>query len=75
MTPPIITPTTQTDLSSFYLMDPVPSTAGSYFTKLQHKSGPVYIQAPSCSTKQGFSKTTKRSHMDLYFDHTKKEFR
>ncbi len=74
MTPPIISPTTQPDLSAFYLMDPVPSTAGSYFTKLQHKSGPVYIQAPSCSAKQGFSKTTKRSHVDLYFDHTKKEF-
>lgn len=40
---------------------------GSYFTKLYNNDDKVYLQSPSCSTKQGIVKTGKKVYIDLMF--------
>lgn len=38
---------------------------GSYFTKLYNNDNKVYLQCPSCKTKQGLIKTGKKVYLDL----------
>lgn len=40
---------------------------GSYFTKLYNNEDKVYLQSPSCQTKQGIVKTGKKMYVDLMF--------
>jgi len=40
---------------------------GSYFTKLYNNEDKVYLQSPSCQTKQGIIKTGKKMYVDLMF--------
>jgi len=40
---------------------------GSYFTKIYNNDGKVYLQSPSCLTKQGVIKTGKKMYVDLMF--------
>ena len=41
---------------------------GSYFTRMNIHSSPVYIQTSPCSTKSGIVKTAKKSYCDLMFN-------
>ena len=38
---------------------------GSYFTKIYNSDNKVYLQSPSCQTKQGVVKTGKKMYVDL----------
>jgi hypothetical protein len=38
---------------------------GSYFTKIYNNDNKVYLQSPSCQTKQGIVKTGKKMYVDL----------
>lgn len=38
---------------------------GSYFTKIYNSDNKVYLQSPSCQTKQGIVKTGKKMYVDL----------
>tara|TARA_Y100000992_G_C21242283_1_gene481358 strand:+ start:272 stop:1408 length:1137 start_codon:yes stop_codon:yes gene_type:complete len=38
---------------------------GSYFTKIYNNDNKVYLQSPSCFTKQGVVKTGKKMYIDL----------
>ena len=38
---------------------------GSYFTKIYNNENKVYLQSPSCLTKQGLVKTGKKMYVDL----------
>jgi len=38
---------------------------GSYFTKIYNNDNKVYLQSPSCQTKQGIVKTGKKMYIDL----------
>lgn len=40
---------------------------GSYFTKIYNNDNKVYLQSPSCQTKQGIVKTGKKMYVDLMF--------
>ena len=40
---------------------------GSYFTKIYNNDGKVFLQSPSCLTKQGVIKTGKKMYVDLMF--------
>tara|TARA_Y100000748_G_scaffold256376_2_gene222769 strand:+ start:115 stop:1320 length:1206 start_codon:yes stop_codon:yes gene_type:complete len=40
---------------------------GSYFTRMNMHSSPLYIQTNPCSTKSGIVKTAKKSYCDLMF--------
>ena len=41
---------------------------GSYFTRMNIHSSPVYIQTSPCSTKSGIVNTAKKSYCDLMFN-------
>ena len=47
---------------------------GAYFTKVFFENKPLYIQTPSCSTKQGFIKHGKKIYSDLMFNNNDEIF-
>ena len=47
---------------------------GNYFIKYQIDNGPLYIQPPKCTTRQGISKAGKRFYSDLMFTNENAEF-
>ena len=62
------------DFSEISLAPPTSISGGAYFTKIMQNKRPLYIEAPRCSTKQGFIKNGKKMYVDLMFDNTSEEF-
>lgn len=63
----ILRPEQELNLDQLSLGHPVNSQGNSYFTKLAHKSQPLFLQAPVCVTKQGIIKNGKKCYCDLMF--------
>uniref|UniRef100_A0A6C0F4F9 Uncharacterized protein n=1 Tax=viral metagenome TaxID=1070528 RepID=A0A6C0F4F9_9ZZZZ len=47
---------------------------GAYFTRIFFENKPLYIQTPTCSTKQGFIKHGKKIYSDLMFNNNDEVF-
>jgi len=59
------------DFSQLALAMPITMSSGTYMTKLQRcpQNSPLYIQTPTCSTRQGFTKTSANKIIaDLMFE-------
>ena len=56
------------DFEEIELEHPNSLQGGSYFTRMNIHSSPVYIQTNPCSTKNGIVKTAKKSYCDLMFN-------
>ena len=56
------------DFEEIELEHPNSLQGGSYFTRINIHSSPVYIQTNPCSTKSGIVKTAKKSYCDLMFN-------
>jgi hypothetical protein len=63
----IIEPDETFDFTKLSLAKPI-YVSGSYFTKLQHREKPLYIQTTKSMTKQGFVKSGGKIYCDLMFD-------
>ena len=70
----IIIPNASFDFSKLSLAAPIAIQGGAYCTKLLYEDGPIYIQAPKGTTRQGFMKTGKKIYSDLMFNNTDEEF-
>ncbi len=70
----ILEPNEKFDFSLLGLGQPNSIQGGAYFTKLQHKEKPLYIETPKSLTRQGFVKNGKKMVVDLMFDNTNEEF-
>ena len=62
------------DFKSLELSHPVNTTGNSYFTSLNIKGKPIYIETPQVTTKQGFVKNAKKVVCDLMFSSDKTDF-
>jgi len=69
----IIEPNEFFDFSNLTLAHPVGIQGGAYFTKIEHKNKPLYIQTTKSQTRQGFVKTGKKYYCDLMFDKNSEE--
>lgn len=56
------------------LSKPIPIAGGSHFIRCAINNEPLYIQPPSCCTKQGILKAGKRFYTDMMFANTNAEF-
>ena len=56
------------DFEDIELEHPNSLQGGSYFTRINMHSSPVYIQTSPCSTKSGIVNTAKKSYCDLMFN-------
>ena len=63
----IIYPSEQFNFDNIALAQPTVIQGGSYFTKISNKSGPLYLQTPSCGTKQGIISSGKKAYSDLMY--------
>jgi hypothetical protein len=70
----IIEPNNTFDFSKLSLGHPTNLQGGSYFTKILCEGQQLYIQAPKCTTRQGFLKTGKKINCELMFENTCEEF-
>ena len=70
----IVIPSPEFDFDRIRLADPISIQGGSYFTKIQCDSIPLYIQTPKCITKQGFVKSGKKIYSDLVFNNNDETF-
>lgn len=70
----ILEPNENFDFSLVSLGQPNSIQGGAYFTKLQFKEKPLYIETPQSLTRQGFVKNGKKMVVDLMFDNTNEEF-
>ena len=64
----IIEPNDSFDFSKLTLAHPSGIQGGAYFTKIEYKGKPLYVQTTKSSTRQGFVKTGKKYYCDLMFD-------
>ena len=55
------------DYSNITLCMPSSIHGGSYFTKLQYCKKPLYMQSPTCISKQGIVHSGKKTYIDLVF--------
>jgi hypothetical protein len=55
------------DCSNVGLCIPSSIHGGSYFTKLQYCKKPLYMQSPTCISKQGIVHSGKKTYIDLVF--------
>jgi len=55
------------DFSNIGLCMPSSIHGGSYFTKLQYSKKPLYMQSPTCISKQGIAHSGKKTYIDLVF--------
>jgi hypothetical protein len=55
------------DFSNIGLCIPSSIHGGSYFTKLQYCKKPLYMQSPTCISKQGIVHSGKKTYIDLIF--------
>ena len=63
----IVEPRDDFDFSTISLAHPVGVQAGAYFTKIEYKHKPLYIQTTKSATRQGFVKSGKKYYCDLMF--------
>jgi len=70
----IIVPSNSFDFSLLSLAQPTGIQNGAYFTKINYKGKPLYIQTPKGLTKQGFIKNGKKIYTDLIFDNNDESF-
>lgn len=69
----IIEPNSLFDFTKLSLAQPTGIQGGAYFTKILYNDKPLYVQAPKCSTKQGFVKNGKKLYCDLMFDNSNEQ--
>jgi len=69
----IIEPNNLFDFTKLSLAQPTGIQGGAYFTKILYNDKPLYVQAPKCSTKQGFVKNGKKLYCDLMFDNSNEQ--
>lgn len=63
------------DFTELSLVNPISLAGGSFFTKLKWKGEDTwFIQAPICTTKNGFVKTSKKITCDLLFEKSNTSF-
>ena len=55
------------DFSKLVLSKPTLISGGNYFIRLKKDNIPLYIQPPSCSTRNGFIKNGRKYYTDLLF--------
>jgi hypothetical protein len=70
----IFDPTSLFDFAKLSLAQPTSIQGNAYFTKFEYNSGKLYIETPSCITKQGFIKNGKKIYTDLMFSNADSEF-
>tara|TARA_B100000424_G_C22944736_1_gene502796 strand:- start:5176 stop:6441 length:1266 start_codon:yes stop_codon:yes gene_type:complete len=61
----IITNTENFDFTKLSLSSPSGIQGGSYFTKLLNDNNPIYLQCPSCKTKQGIVNSGRKVYSDI----------
>ena len=64
----IIEPNESFDFTQLSLAHPTGIQGGAYFTKIENKKKPLYIQTCKGQTRQGFVKYGKKYYCDLMFD-------
>ena len=64
----IIEPSESFDFTQLSLAHPTGIQGGAYFTKIENKKKPLYIQTCKGQTRQGFVKSGKKYYCDLMFD-------
>jgi hypothetical protein len=62
------------DFSLLTLAQPTGIQSGAYFTKINYKGKPLYLQTPKGLTKNGFIKNGKKIYTDLMFDNNDEKF-
>ena len=62
------------DFSLLTLAQPTGIQSGAYFTKINYKGKPLYLQTPKGLTKNGFIKNGKKIYTDLMFDNNDETF-
>ena len=55
------------DFSKLILSKPTLISGGNYFIRFKKENIPVYIQPPSCNTRNGFVKNGRKYYTDLLF--------
>ena len=63
----IIYPSDNFNFENIALAQPTVIQGGSYFTKITNNFGPLYLQTPSCGTKQGIISSGKKAYCDLMY--------
>jgi len=64
----IVEPNNSFDFSQLSLAHPSGIQGGAYFTKIEYKKKPLYIQTEKSLTRQGILKSGKKFYCDLMFD-------
>ena len=55
------------DFKQISLSHPVSVQGGVYFTKIKMNNDNLYVQLPTCVSKQGLNETSKKAYVDLIF--------
>ena len=53
------------DFSKLSLTSPTGIQGGSYFTRILNNGNPLYVQCPSCKTKQGIVNSGRKIYSDI----------
>ena len=61
----ILTETENFDFSNLSLTSPTGIQGGSYFTRILNSGNPLYVQCPSCKTKQGIVNSGRKIYSDV----------
>lgn len=61
----ILTETENFDFSNLSLTSPTGIQGGSYFTRILNSGTPLYVQCPSCKTKQGIVNSGRKIYSDV----------
>jgi hypothetical protein len=67
-------PNEEFPLHELVLTTPIVVSSDNFFIKYLLNNGPVYIQAPKCTTKQGIIKGSKKMYCDLLFTNENDQF-
>lgn len=67
-------PNEEFPLNDLVLTTPIVISSDNFFIKYLLNNGPVYIQAPKCTTKQGIIKGGKKMYCDLLFTNENGDF-
>lgn len=67
-------PSDDFNFDTLKLTNPISLNNGNHFIKYYLNDGPLYIQPPKCSVKQGIVKATKKLYMDLMFTNENDEY-
>ena len=71
----ILEPNASFDFSQISCISPSSLSGGNYFIRtLTKKQEPIYIQSPTCLTKQGIVKSGKKMYCDLLLKHEDESF-